>query len=280
MYKIKLIVLLLLSITYFGCKKLVFEDRDGCSSYFRINLDNVSYKDVDTLYMWYFGSDKILVRKDTLTSNSFGRDYLVEIKRDIIEMYVWGKRGKDMKVYDDKTLNSALVKGYGGECDSLYYYRSVINTRRDFSFDTIRLFKEFATLNVSFKTTPQENDSIWIAVESNIMGEYIDTRPYRNRGEIIVNQNVNFIDDRVDFSFRIGRQHPNLSNLEAKVYVRREGVDYKFFNIPLEEWLRELNYDFYAVSLEDIWLSVDVSMGFATIKVKDWVVVKSVKIEI
>lgn len=258
-----------------SCTKYVWENRQDCPCILTLDLKNIP-KGIDTLHVWLFGEDNDIQYRDTIGSEYFGKDYEILIKRDRIRCFVWGNIRRATILQDDLTLNTSLVKRKALSADSLYFYKSELNTAGEYCRDVVNPKKEFATVDVTLKSQPSGTDQIQIELFSGTAGRYVDGRFLAGNGNIISTPFAQ--EGNTMFSYRIPRQ-ASLTDMKMDLIVTHGNISSLMEQFPLGKWLQENGYDMTAEDLSDIKLEFDLSLNFVQISVDDWQVTIPVDIE-
>lgn len=263
-----------------SCTPEIWEDRSGCPSWFSLDFSKVD-PNIKQLHIWFTDSDTgEMLLVDTVSSYQYENYYEVELPRiDNLKCYVWGNINSNTILTQENNVNSSLMKKDNVSCDSLYFYSSKhINTRKEFVYDTVRLNKEFATIDFIMTGRPQKGDDIFIEVECTTPGQYIDRRFLQGVTTIAVEDKVN-LEGNSQFRFRVMRQE-RLEELVVKILGTVEGIPVEIERFPLGEFLIKSNYTMTTFDLRDVTVTLDLSFNFVNIKIDDWVSTYPVDIEI
>lgn len=258
-----------------SCTKYVWENRQDCPCTLTLDLKNIP-PGIDTLHVWMFGEDNEILYRDTIGSEYFGRDYEVLIKRNIVRCFIWGNIREATILNDNLTLNTSLIKQKNISADSLYFYKTELNTSGEHCRDVVNLKKDFSTVDVTLKSQPSGTDQIQIELFSGTAGRYVDGRFLAGNGNII---STSFLQEgNTMFSYRIIRQANLLDVTMALIVLRGDNIPL-MEKFPLGKWLQENGYDMTAENLSDIRIEFDLSLNFVQISVDDWQVTFPTDIE-
>ncbi|MBE6246336.1 MAG: hypothetical protein E7110_02835 [Bacteroidales bacterium] len=263
-----------------SCTPGIFEDRSACPSWFSLDCSSVN-TDIEQLHIWFTDENtgKVLL-KDTIYSSEYRTHHEVMLPRiDALRYYVFGNIKSSSTVTDDMTLNSSIVKKGKVSSDSLYYQASEkISTHGEFIYDTVKLHKEFATMDFIMDSTPQKGDDIHIDVYGTTAGLYIDRRHVPGNMSISV-EDRETTDGNSLFRFRIMRQE-NIEDLLIKITGTVDNTPVKIEDFPLGEFLKKANYNMQSDDLKDVTITMDMSFNFVSIKIENWTSTYPVDIEI
>ncbi len=265
-----------LTLFCLSCTKYVWEDRINCLCVFTLNLEYIP-PGVDTLHLWMFGLHGDLLYRTNLGKEFFGKEHEVLIKKDLVRCLVWGNIGDSTVLDDDETLKTSLRKVDNFSCDSLYFHSNLINTVGEYACDTVRLTKEFATVDISFIGHAAPGDEIHIELCGGSSGFYVD-RSFLPGRSTVFSAPFYPTPDKTHFTGRILRQS-SLSELTMSIMAFRGGTSVLLEEYPLGQWLSDTGYDMGAKDLLDIKLSLDLSFNVITITTKDWEVTFPVNVE-
>lgn len=263
-----------------SCTPEIWEDRSGCPSWFSLDFSEVD-PNIKQLHIWFTDNDSgEMLLVDTVYSSQYDNHYEVELPRvDNLKCYVWGNINSNTILTQTNSVNTSLIKRDNASSDSLFFYGSnPMTTRKEFVYDTVRLNKEFATIDFIMTGRPQKGDDIHIAVECTTPGQYIDRRFLQGTAYIAVDDKVNLEGNSL-FRFRLNRQE-RLEDLVVKILGTVEGIPVEIDRFPLGEFLKKSNYTMTTIDLKDVTVTLDLSFNFITIKIKDWSTTYPVDIEI
>ena len=149
----------------------------------------------------------------------------------------------------------------GAEADSLYACHIPVDATGEEAWAEVSLRKQFATVTVHLRRTPDQMAASTFVVEGNTCGfDLMDFSPiagtFRHEPRPAPGQG--------SVSFRVPRQADNSLTLRAIV----PGVD--LGDIPIGEYIARMGYDWSEESLKDITVIIDLVIGGVMITVNDW----------
>lgn len=275
--KIKIGFILLSVMFSSACTKFVWEDRSDCPCILTLDLSNVD-KNVSELHLWMFGEDNKILYRDTIPPARFGGTYDVQIKREMVNYYIWGNIKGATKLRDNLSINSTLTKVENSSADSLYHYSKQLNTNFESQIDTVLLNKEFITVNVTLKSAVSKGDKISLEMYGNSTGFYVDKRFVGGIGKIMVVPD--YKGDNTAFKYRLTRQE-YLQDISIVIIITtQQGIPIVLTDFPLGKYLQDNGYNMQAKNLSDINIELDLSANIFTIKVDDWQITVPSDIEI
>jgi hypothetical protein len=149
----------------------------------------------------------------------------------------------------------------GSESDSLYAWSGEVDATGDLAQASVTFRKQFATVFLDIRKSPDIVRSCRFLVEGNSCGfDLLDfspvygpfrCEPSPQEGESVV-------------TFRVPRQGDN----GLTVTIRPEGSAPARF--PLGEYIDRLGYSWKTEELQDIYVAVDLARGLIDVRVADW----------
>ncbi|MBQ7772469.1 MAG: FimB/Mfa2 family fimbrial subunit [Bacteroidales bacterium] len=263
-----------------SCTPGIWEDRSDCPGWFSLDYSQVD-PNIEQLHIWFTdNSTGEVLFKDIVPSSAYQTYYEIQLPRtDNLRYYVFGNITSATTITEEPTLNTSIVKKEKLSADSLYYQASdIISTRQEFTYDTVRLHKEFANVDFIMRGTPKKGDDIHIDAYGTTAGLYIDRR-------YIPGQMTTSVEDKVTaegnslFRFRLMRQE-NIEDLMLKITGTVAGIPVEIEEFPLGEFLKKANYNMLSDDLKDVTVTMDMSFNFINIKIEDWSSTYPVDIEI
>lgn len=273
------------SLLFSGCNTIE-EDRSDCPCWLSIDVSHVD-KSVANLHLWFFDNSGALLYRDTLYPEEYAYPYRIEIKRDMITYHAWGNIGRGTILDDNLSLSASLTKTEDVSADSLYSYSGTLSTIGETATDTIILNKEFATVDITLLSVPQQGDDIYLELYCSTAGRYIDRRYIAGTSRIRVdNENTGtkslpikfgpptvelWAPENTHFSFRLIRQEEKyVKDMSMTLFAVHDNKESIIATLPFGEWLLESGYDMTAQNMEDINMTLDLSLNYVTVTIDNW----------
>ena len=157
----------------------------------------------------------------------------------------------------------------GQQCDSLYAFQEMVDCTGDEAFSEVTLHKQFCTVSVDLMkpaTGPNAISNYRFLVEGNTCG--FDLHDFQPVGGAFRIEPMVPEGERI-LSFRVPRQQDE--SLSLKVWLmmgddRRVEVG----TFAIGHLIKRMGYDWTAIDLEDIFITIDLINGFITVSVADW----------
>ncbi len=252
----------------------VFEDRDVCPSYLTVDLKDVD-KSIRELQMWLFNEVGEMIYKDTIYRRDYSSPYVVKVPRyEDVRCMLWGNIRGGTELVEKYSLGTAMLKRDGIQADSLYFCKSMINTKCEDSYIKVRPHKEFATVDVYLQG--------WVGVDFDVEmvllcakgGFYVDGGFSGSRVQTYM-ELCDMGNYYTKYSGRILRQ-PDTENILLSLLIRKREVDGTLGkilvnrDIPIGKYLEENGYDIQGANLGDIRMDIDYSYNQLIIKAENW----------
>ena len=154
-----------------------------------------------------------------------------------------------------------MIIPVGSEADSLYSCHVPVDATGEEAWAEVSLRKQFTTVTVHLRRTPDQMAASTFVVEGNTCGfDLLDFSPIAGtlRHEPVSAPGQGSV------SFRVPRQADNSLTMRAIV----PGVD--LGDIPIGEYIARMGYDWDEESLKDITVIIDLVIGGVMITVNDW----------
>ena len=154
-----------------------------------------------------------------------------------------------------------MIIPVGAEADSLYACHIPVDATGEEAWAGVSLRKQFATVTVHLRRTPDQMAASTFVVEGNTCGfDLLDFSPIAGtfRHEPVSAPGQGSV------SFRVPRQVDNSLTMRAIV----PGAD--LGDIPIGEYIARMGYDWGEESLRDITVIIDLVIGGVMITVNDW----------
>ncbi len=249
------------------------EDRGACPCWCSIDFTKVDTS-IDYLYLWFFDKSGVLLYKDTLYSAEYSQYYELELKRGIVDYYVWGNIADNTILDDRGTVNGSLLKLDSKQADPLYFYSKSLNTLGENQRDTVIMNKEHSVINIYLAGVYNPRPPLRMEITMETLGQNIDGRFINGSSKIEAEPDDG---ERCMFSFRIMRQQ-SVEEIKMSLYSVVNNHEVSVNDFPLGSWLKELGYTMQDKELSDITIELDIAMGIAIITIEDWNLTESVKI--
>ena len=159
------------------------------------------------------------------------------------------------------TAGRTLYIPVGSQADSLYAYFGEVDATGDRADVLVSLRKQFATVLVDIRKTPDVVRSCRFTVDGNTGGfDLLDFSPVAGlfRFEPVPRDGESIV------SFRVPRQADNSLQLTI---LPEDSVPARF---PLGEYILQLGYNWKTEELQDIYVSIDLARGRAAVRIADW----------
>ncbi len=252
------------------------EDRTVCPCWCSIDFSNVD-PSIDSLYLWFFDENGMLLHRDTIRSHEYCNYYEVELARGAVDYYVWGNVAANTILEDNSTVSSSLLMIDGMQADPLYYYSKSIDTFRENCKDTVNMNKEHSVIDILLVGGYVPEYSLTMKIEAETSGQYIDGRVIEEGCNIVLSPEL-CDTDKYLFRFNMMRQ-TNLQALKMTLFAANiDNEEMVIKDIPLGLWLADLGFAMTEANLSDISIELDIAMGVVTINVEDWNMTEPVKI--
>ena len=154
----------------------------------------------------------------------------------------------------------SVVVPAGSECDSLYSFNDLIDCMGEKASTVVEFHKQFATVNIVISNADAVAQDYSFVVESSSNGIDILTAgavpgPFRFEPELFENSRVRF---------RLPRQADDSLTLTV---IHSSGDNTTF---PLGIFISSIGYDWNAIDLQDIYITLDISRSRVIIGVAEW----------
>lgn len=230
----------------------IHEDREGCPCRltifaFRSN-SGTPHRELRLL----LNADTKLIDEDIKVSDENTKVYYL-VPKSIVE--VFSISGLDRSSIKDGTV----VIPRGSQSDSIFAYSNVVDARGETAADTLRLHKQFTTLEIEVEGDIL-TDGLQLRLSGNACG-------FRELGLLAVEGRFEAELERVRdnvFRARIPRQCDNALTLSV-----HRGKDL-LREYEVGRLLSEVGMDWTKPSLDDVCLSVDLSKTTISIEISDW----------
>ena len=163
-------------------------------------------------------------------------------------------------------LDKCVRKGHtviiptGIECDSLYAYSDAVDCSGETARTTVVFHKQFATVHIGIINTDYDADDFSLVLESNSCGIDLLTCE-ATEGEY---RCIPRFEDDNKYRCRICRQRDDSIALDV---THASGDNVTF---PLGKVVSSIGYDWNAVDLQDIFITLDIAKGRIGVGVAGW----------
>ncbi len=260
------IYILIIIISLFSCNKYILENRKECPAILTLDLSNIDNR-VNELHVWIFDTDKNIVKKDTIWSSYFGKEYLINVPRGSISYYLWVNLKSATYINENNSLDSYLTNLENFQPDSLYFSSNTLDSDKETLRDTVFLLKEFITIYFTIIGDTRTSE-ITLEGTTNNAGYYINGKLVSKKTSQIILPNSTS-EKSAEYEFRVTRQN-NLTDINIEGKTTTNNIPTTVFSLPLSNYIMESMYDMKSPSLEDIKVEVDLTSNLITIYISDW----------
>lgn len=230
-----LLPVLLGLIAWVSC--IVKEDRSACPCFLRVDMQGLpSYP-------------------ATLSIVGAGQ---FEVDRDSVLLVAVPKSGVELvAVSGASTGADGTVRiPYGFDCPPVYLFSGQVPPGLDTAYIKVQMYKQFCTLDMQFDGPPGWGEPYWGEVRGRVEGLQADGTPLEGP-----------FDCRLDSgnSVRLPRQHP-----EEELWLDITMPDRLVRSFALGAYLLKAGYDWSAPDLEDITLTVNLSVSEIRFQGSGW----------
>ena len=231
---------------------------------------------MNELYLWAFDKEENLVLRDTISAIYFGEMYELEIKRAVVDYYLWGNVGNATKVINEDDVNAQLSVIQNNYADSLYSYSNELDASGEFAIDTVSMYKEFANVEVIIKNS---QDNISLEFLGNSCGYYVNSTILQGGYSVTCSDFIRDIYNNYLYLFRVTRQQ-ELEKVELALYKGSGNGKMLLNRFPIGKWLIGQGYNMFEQNMPDISIEIDYSNNNVTISTTDWSFTKPSDVEI
>lgn len=251
------------------------ENRKECPCWYTVDFSNVDPQ-ISKLYLWFFDGEGKLLCRDTLFAKEYPKLYEIELKRGIVEFYVWGNVLENTLMESPDTRGACLIKCANGNADPLFGYGKLLNTGGEEGCDVVYLNKEHAVLEIVLKEgIVSESESFEMVLDCGTSGRYADGGFVKGKSSIISQTYADSAGHGA--KFRILRQEL-LS--EMKMSLRRIGEigTWVIEDFPIGKYMEQGGYNMREENLQDLRVELDLSAGEFILETETWRIVMPVEI--
>ena len=248
-------LLLILSVLFFvSCS--VKEDRIVCPCRLRLDLSPCKSITADVVTCAWDDSGQVRYFRDEVSVLDLKGYYEQDVKRGPVNISVY--TAPDDNVEDGRMIMAT----YGQDFDAIYSYADNAACSGEIYIDTVRLYKQYATVHVKLERHEVKSYPYSFNVESDVAGlDLITLSPVR--GEF----HYDIVFDDTDLcSFNIPRHDKEAGGLSLNIVKAGEIMD----SVSLSEIFIAMDYDWTADDLDDIYIRLDYTEAVVRVSIADW----------
>lgn len=251
-----LLATLLLNFSLSGCS--VKEDRDSCPCLLVLNMEGIEKREGEELLI-SISSENGFLYKDTLLLSRLPDKYSLEVPRGNLLLACFSPLGSVSDETGQKFHGNLISIKEGEDCPEIRMCCRLINTYSDTVHDTLRLYKNYCRLRLSFKGEEGATPSFNFKVEGKVSGYNAFGEPVE--GGFSARMKA---EGKGRFSLNLPRQKDNslsLSLMDGLEVVRV---------MALGAYIQASGYDWASPDLEDIEMELDLARTLLTLKIDNW----------
>lgn len=243
------VILMLIGVAFIGgCS--IKEDRTGCPCRLVLDFSGIDTNLVRSLnVLATLGGD--VVFSDKVDMLDFGTEYVRNVPHGELQINVWcvGEERIDEQ--------RGVVIPYGCECPPLYMRSFVADTRGEFCSETVHVYKNFCRLAVLVEGVEELPYSL--TFKGNVDGYGLDGSP--SVGDFSC---VAYPGEKGNLWAGIPRQ------VDASLVLDIDDGTSVVKTFALGEYIINGGYDWGAVELEDLTVTLDYQLTYINITIKEW----------
>lgn len=245
----QIIFFLLAGVLLSSCS--IKEDRSPCPCWLDVFFDVFPAEGVS---ISAYDSHELFDHKINVEPESGFEEY--EVPRTFVSLCAY-RRLSGVNASSGKVIISK-----GNQSDSLYSHLSRVNCTGEFAEDTVKLHKQFATVYLTFENAEGASDAYLPKIKGKVCGlDLTSLDPINGDFEYMPDEPDNLI-----YQFRLPRQKD--SSIQMELYKKSDG---SFADtIELGRLIENSGYDWTAVDLKDIVVTVDFAKVEMEISVREW----------
>lgn len=232
------------------CSCSVLEGRESCPCLLHLDVDESTVSVTDSVRIWILGDGFSYTA--VLSSSDYAEGMTVPVAT---------RSGVYVTVMDSASAGDSrdgmLSIPPGGQCPEVFDFRNFCDTSGEAAEQHIQLHKNHCRVSVSFPEAVSGGYSLEIA--GNVNG-------YTSQGEMMDGEFVcePYIDGEDRFVFCIPRQRDGSLNMTIS---RGDGPPRVF---AIGNYILDIGYDWTAVDLADVEISVDYAAGELRLHIEGW----------
>lgn len=246
-----------------GCIK---ENRCDCPCYLMLDFSAVDGEKFDSLSIGVVGRDGFLY-ESSLARERFGDTFVIEVPRGKVDLCVVAcekdsgmECGEGVSRADLTRIVSAsgLNIPEGSQCPPLHMYTSSLDTSDDSIRDTVILHKNYCLLSIEM-VSKDSPSPFSVGIRGQVSG-------YAPDGSLI--PGVFAVDNELSQSGRCSVRVPRQSDASLSLQVLdSEDIVREF---ALGEYIVKSGFDWTALDLEDLDVTVDFALARVAVVVREW----------
>ena len=243
-WTICLVVMVILS----ACS--VKEDRGECPCTLMLDFSELDCEVFNSVNVLAVSADGVVLN-DSVNMESFSEMYIRKVPHGLIQVSIWA--GDQRGVYGDNIVHIP----YGLECPPVYLQSFEADTRGEFCYEKVLLYKSYCGLTVMM------SDGTYVPYSLTFKGMVngYDVSGQPSSGEFSC---VAYPAENGDSKALLPRQVDNSLMLEVD-----DGVPH-LKRFAIGEYLQRAGYDWTLPSLEDVTILLDYSLSSVTIQIAGW----------
>lgn len=242
------IMIMILAAAAAACT--VKEDRDVCPCWLEVGfLDREDIKDPVVLTGW--GDAEVF--DDNVTTADYPDTYACQVPRAML--YFGALEGLKTNRHEGHTVTIPS----GAQCDSLYGYHDIVDCRGESARTDVDFHKQFATVTMFVIGGQEVAEKYRYTVKSGTCGIDILTCEAVEGGYWYRPQPVNG-----SLRYRLPRQADDTMTMTV------DDADGETFVFPFGQYIKSVGYDWHAIDLKDIHITLDIVHGKVSVGIADW----------